>query len=39
MKQWKGAVMRDWCQVRSNVNEIMAMQGFEMGRIGCKLDW
>jgi len=42
MKQWGGNVQWDWCQVRSNMNENMPMQGFEVmkdGRVGCKLDW
>ena len=36
MKHWKGAcysnaenVQWDWCQVRSNMNENMTMQGYE----------
>ena len=29
VKQWKGNVQWDWCQVRSSMNENMPMQGFE----------
>jgi hypothetical protein len=38
MKRWKGNVQWDWCQLKSNMNENMPIQGFEMGGIGCKLD-
>lgn len=34
MKQWKGAAMSNGIEVRSNMNENMAMQGFEAMKDG-----